>query len=290
MVEAHGIACPREGTGQLFCDESSKLILRMLLDECAQAACRSTPTARSNRCRPPNRRRLPRAASAGNFHAESLVVASGGLSIPSLGGSGFGYDLARQFGHALLPLARRAGAADALSGKHLEHYADLAGVALPVSARTAHPDFGQGALRQRLLFTHRGISGPSILQAEQLLAAGAELRVDLSPARRCCPSCRNARPPRRDGAAQRARGSAAAPARAPAVRAVPARPPMRQLNAPQLREIAARLHDWPIVASGTEGYRTAEVTLAASTPTSCPPATMQSKLVPGCTSSARSST
>jgi predicted Rossmann fold flavoprotein len=121
MVEAHGIAYHEKELGQLFCDESSKLILRMLLDECAQAGVQVDTDCTIESVQPSNDGGFRVHASAGNFHAESLVVASGGLSIPSLGGSGFGYELAKQFGHALLPL--RAGLVPlTLSGKHLEHF------------------------------------------------------------------------------------------------------------------------------------------------------------------------
>jgi len=130
LVEKHRIAYHEKELGQLFCDDSSKQIVRMLLDECAAAGVTVEASCGVQRVR-----KTPEGFSVftarGEVHAESLVIACGGLSIPSMGASGFGYELARQFGHAVLPT--RAGLVPlTLSGKHQEHYQDLAGVALPV--------------------------------------------------------------------------------------------------------------------------------------------------------------
>ena len=129
LVQKHGIAYHEKELGQLFCDDSSKQIVRMLLDECAAAGV----TIETD-CSVRDIRKTDAGFSAltprGVVQAESLVVASGGLSIPSMGASGFGYELARQFGHVVLP-TRAALVPLTLSGKHQEHYADLAGVALP---------------------------------------------------------------------------------------------------------------------------------------------------------------
>jgi predicted Rossmann fold flavoprotein len=281
MVEAHGIAYHEKELGQLFCDESSKLILRMLLDECAQAGVQVDTDCTIESVQASNDGGFRVHASAGNFHAKSLVVASGGLSIPSLGGSGFGYELAKQFGHALLPL--RAGLVPlTLSGKHLEHFAELAGVALPVSARCAHPQFGKARFDNALLFTHRGISGPSILQVSNYWQPGAELSVDLSPAT-----------PLREFLERALAAQPGAELRNVLAEVLPRRlahrlcelflpdKPMRQLGATQLAEVAARLHAWQFTASGTEGYRTAEVTMGGVDTDQLSSTTMQSKLVPG---------
>jgi predicted Rossmann fold flavoprotein len=276
LVEKHRIAYHEKELGQLFCDESSKLIVRMLLDECAAAGVRIETSCSVERVRKAEEG-FTVLTTHGEVHAESLVIATGGLSIPSMGATGFGYELARQFGHNLLPT--RAGLVPlALSGKHLEHYQDLAGVALPV----AEARVGKQAFRAGLLFTHRGISGPSILQVSSYWQPGEELRVDLSPqqdigdwlieqrAARPATELRNVLGdllPRR--LAQRLcelwLGSK----------------PMRQYRDAELHDTGARLHDWPIVASGTEGYRTAEVTLGGVDTDGLSSSTMQSKLVPG---------
>jgi predicted Rossmann fold flavoprotein len=276
LVEKHRIAWHEKELGQLFCDDSSKQIVRMLLDECAAAGV----TVEAN-CGVQRVRRTPEGFSVhtarGEVHAESLVVASGGLSIPSMGASGFGYELARQFGHNVLPT--RAGLVPlTLSGKHQEHYADLAGVALPaVETRV-----GKQSFRAGLLFTHRGISGPAILQISSYWQPGDELRIDLLPdldVGTHLVEQRTARPlaelktllgeilPKR--LAQRL------------CEQWFANRPMRQYREAELVQIGARLNAWPITASGTEGYRTAEVTLGGVDTDGLSSSTMQSKLVPG---------
>jgi predicted Rossmann fold flavoprotein len=281
MVEAHGIAWHEKELGQLFCDESSKLILRMLLDECAQAGVRVDTDCEIASVQAASDGGFRLHGSMGSVHAQSLVVASGALSIPSLGGSGFGYELAKQFGHRVLPL--RAGLVPlTLSGKHLEHYAELAGVALPVSARTTHPDFGKARFDNALLFTHRGISGPAVLQASNYWREGAQLVFDLSPGTPLLPFLEERRA-RQPGTELRNALAEVLPRRFAhrlCEQFLPDRP-LRQLNPGQLAEIAARLHQWPIVASGTEGYRTAEVTLGGVDTDQLSSTTMQSRLVPG---------
>jgi len=279
MVEAHGIAWHEKELGQLFCDESSKLIVRMLLDECAQAGVQVETSCAIDSVQAIAGGGFRLITSSGSLHAESLVVASGGLSIPSLGASDFGHQLAKEFGHRVLPL--RAGLVPlTLSGKHLEHYAELAGVALPVSARCGKGPYGKARFDNALLFTHRGVSGPAILQASSYWQPGVELRVDLSPGERLLPYLQE-------------RQAEATELRNVLAEMMPKRlahrlcelflpdRPMRQLNAPQLQDIAARLHDWPLVASGTEGYRTAEVTLGGVDTDQLSSTTMQSRLVPG---------
>ena len=276
LVEKHRIAYHEKELGQLFCDDSSKQIVRMLLDECAAAGV----TVEAN-CAVQRVRRTPEGFSVhtarGEVHAESLVVASGGLSIPSMGASGFGYELARQFGHAVL--STRAGLVPLTqSGKHQEHYADLAGVALPrVEARVGRQGFRAG-----LLFTHRGISGPAILQISSYWQPGDDLRLDLLPDLNVgawLVDQRTARP--------------LAELKTVLGEVLPKRlaqrlceqwlgnRPMRQYRETELTQIGVQLAAWPITASGTEGYRTAEVTLGGVDTDGLSSSTMQSKLVPG---------
>jgi predicted Rossmann fold flavoprotein len=279
MVDAHDIAWHEKELGQLFCDESSKQVVRMLLDECAQAGVRIETSCSIESVQANSEGGFRLHASSGSLHARSLVVASGGLSIPSLGASDFGHHLARSFGHAVLPLS--AGLVPlTLSGKHLEHYAELAGLALPVSARCGKGPYGKARFDNALLFTHRGISGPAILQASNYWQPGVDLRIDLSPGEALLPYLLE-----RQGEATELRNVLAE--RLPRRLAhrlcelfLPDRP-MRQLGEAALKDIAARLHDWPIVASGTEGYRTAEVTLGGVDTDQLSSSTMQSRLVPG---------
>ncbi|HVC16816.1 MAG TPA: aminoacetone oxidase family FAD-binding enzyme, partial [Rhodanobacter sp.] len=217
------------------------------------------------------------ATARGEVHAESLVIATGGLSIPGMGASGFGYELARQFGHAVLPT--RAGLVPlTLSGKHQEHYRDLAGVALPM----VETRVGRQSFRAGLLFTHRGLSGPSILQISSYWQPGDDLRIDLAPDQdvgEWLIDQRTARP--------------AAELKTVLGDVLPKRlaqrlceqwfesRPMRQYREAELAPIGSRLKAWPIVASGTEGYRTAEVTLGGVDTDGLSSSTMQSKRVPG---------
>lgn len=275
MVERHGIAYHEKELGQLFCDDSSKQIVKMLLDECEAAGVRiETSCSVEHVQRTDDGFRLR--TTRGSLSAPSLVVACGGLSIPSMGASGFGYELARQFGHTVLPT--RAGLVPlTLTGKHQEHLQDLSGVALPVTATCNGRSF-----RNFMLITHRGVSGPSILQISSYWQPGDDLRLDLLP----------------DGDAFQLLREQQASRPAAELKTVlsdllPRRfaqrlcelwlpnKPMKQFNEPQLREIATQLQNWPLIASGTEGYRTAEVTLGGVDTDELSSSTMQSKKVPG---------
>ena len=276
LVDTHRIAWHEKELGQLFCDDSSKQILAMLLAECdAAGVCVDTGVDITAVSRPDGGG-FSCETSTGRIQSEALVVASGGLSIPSLGGSGFGYELAKQFGHRVLAL--RAGLVPlTLSGTHLDYYTDLAGVALPVSARC-----GVARFDNALLVTHRGMSGPAILQVSNFWEPGRELRLDLLPAQDAAQvllALQREHPaaelrtvlsgllPRRvaERLCERSFGSK----------------PMKQYAPRELEAIAAQLADWPVVASGTEGYLTAEVTLGGVDTDGLSSQTMQSKTVPG---------
>jgi len=275
LVERHRIAYHEKELGQLFCDESSKQIVRMLLDECEAASvrietdCTVLAVARADAG-------YVLETSLGRVTADALVIATGGLSIPKMGATGFGYALARQFGHSLRP-TRAALVPLTLSGRPQEQYADLSGIALPVEASANGQTFRAG-----LLFTHRGLSGPAILQISSYWQPGDALSLDLLP--------------EDDAAAWLLREQAERPAlelktmlaeRLPkrlAQRlceiAWPSRP-LRQYRPAELRIIGGQLKAWTIAASGTEGYRTAEVTLGGVDVDELSSTTMESRLLPG---------
>ena len=275
LVERHGIAYHEKELGQLFCDISSKQIVRMLVDECQAAGVHIRTDCAVTR--------VERGADGfhvhtaqGHFHASSLVVATGGLSIPSLGATGFGYELARQFGHEVLPT--RAGLVPlTLSGRHQERFADLSGVALPVAARCNDIEF-----RNSLLITHRGISGPAILQISSFWQPGDDLRLDLLPGQNAEDWLRTMK--RERGSAELRTVLSEVLPRRLALRLcehwLPDRP-VKQIDERELRQAAALLQDFLLVASGTEGYRTAEVTLGGVDTRRVSSSTFESQLVPG---------
>lgn len=276
LVEKHQIAYHEKELGQLFCDVSSKQIVRMLLDECAAAGVRI-----ETNCSVGDLRRTDAGFSAssplGDIQAQSLVIASGGLSIPKMGASGFGYEVARQFGHTVLPV-RAALVPLIQSGKHQQHYEGLSGVSLPqVVARV-----GKQAFRAGMLFTHRGISGPAILQISSYWQPGDDLRVELAPDTDVADWLQEQRRTRPGMESRNVLADLLPKRLAQRLCEVwfPSRP-MRQYNEQELAEMGARLNDWPIVASGTEGYRTAEVTLGGVDTHELSSSSMQSKHVPG---------
>jgi predicted Rossmann fold flavoprotein len=275
MVERHGIAYHEKEAGQLFCDASSRLIVEMLLEECRAAGVRvvlSTAVEAVELGEPG----FLLGTNHGAIVAQSLVIATGGLSIPPMGATSFGYDLARRFGHRVLP-TRAALVPLTLSRRQLEDYGDLSGVSLPVEVHC-----GRGQFRGAMLFTHRGLSGPAILQISSYWRAGEELEIDLLP----------------DGAtldhlSAQQRLRPAAELRSVLAELLPRRlaqrlcelsfgsRPMRSYNQAELMEIAGRLHAWRVTPAGTEGYRTAEVTAGGVDTTELSSTTMESRLVPG---------
>jgi len=276
LVEKHRIAYHEKELGQLFCDLSSKLIVKMLVDECLAAGVRIETDCSIERIAHEDGGDFRAHIARGAFAAPSLVIASGGLSIPSMGASGFGYELARRFGHEVLPT--RAGLVPlTLSGKHQERLADLSGVSLPVTASCNGREFSN-----QMLITHRGVSGPSILQISSYWQPGDELRLDLLPGHDAL-----------DWLQRQQRERPAAELKTVLGETLPKRfaqrlcehwlhnKPLKQYNLPELKQLAAMLSAWPLVASGTEGYRTAEVTLGGVDTDGVSSSTMQSKRVPG---------
>jgi predicted Rossmann fold flavoprotein len=276
LVERHGIAYHEKELGQLFCDESSKLVVKMLLDEAAAAGVWVETRCAVEAVEHDDDGRFVLRTTAGRFRAPALVVASGGLSIPRMGATGFGYELARRFGHTVLPL--RAGLVPlTLSGRHLERMAGLSGVSLPVRARANGIEFVHD-----MLVTHRGLSGPAILQVSNYWQPGDALLVDLLPGLDPLESLRAMQRKRPDAELRNVLGEWLPRRLAQRLCEVwlPDQP-MKRITQGQLREAAGLLGNWPVVASGTEGYRTAEVTLGGVDTDGLSSTSMQSRLVPG---------
>ena len=276
LVERHRIAYHEKELGQLFCDGSSKQIVKMLLDEAADAQVRIDTSCSIERVEHTDAGAFRLHTTRGLFEAPALVVASGGLSIPSMGASGFGYELARSFGHAVLPT--RAGLVPlTLSGKHQERLSDLSGVALPVTAACNGTRFSN-----QMLVTHRGVSGPAILQISSYWQPGDELLLDLLPGEDALEVLQRLQRERPAAELRTVLGELLPKRFAQRLCEfwLPNRP-MKQYNPPELKQLAAQLQRWPLVASGTEGYRTAEVTLGGVDTNELSSSTMQSRRVPG---------
>ena len=274
LVERHGIAYHEKELGQLFCDESSKQIVKMLLDECEWAGAGIVTDCAIDAVKHDGRFTVH--SNQGVFSAEKLVIASGGLSIPSMGASGFGYDIARQFGHSLI--ATRAGLVPfTLSGKPLEQYAQLAGVALPVTVR-----FGGAEFSNALLFTHRGLSGPAILQISSYWQLGQAIELDLLPGRDAITELISLQ---QQGHKAELKTVLAEwlPKRLAQLLCTDffTNMPVNQYRHSELKEIGFALQHWRITPSGTEGYRTAEVTLGGVDTDEVSSSSFESKLCPG---------
>lgn len=275
LVEAHGIAYHEKELGQLFCDDSSKQIVRLLSDECARGGvrietnCSVTEIDRTDAG-------FMLQCTLGKVHSSALVVATGGLSIPSMGATGFGYDIARKFGHGMLPT--RAGLVPlTLTGSYLDHYGPLSGVSLPIIATA-----GRAKFHNAMLITHRGLSGPAILQISSYWQPGDALQIDLLPQADALEFLLTGQR-ERPGAELRTWLTERLPKRfAQCFSEIHAdERPLRQYNKPELVALAAKLKDWPIVPSGTEGYRTAEVTLGGVDTQDISSSSMESRRVSG---------
>jgi len=275
MVERHGIAYHEKELGQLFCDDSSKQIVKMLLDECEWANVRINISCSVDSVV----RKVDSffiKTSQGIIETKKCVIASGGLSIPSMGASGFGYEIAEQFGHKVLPT--RAGLVPlTLTGKPQEQLADLSGLSVLVEVTC-----GKTKFKNAMLITHRGLSGPCILQISSYWQPGQALRANLLPDVDAYEFLQ-AQQTKHPAAELKNCLSDVLPKRL-AHRLCEIEfenKPMRQYNLKQLKAIAEFLNRWPIVASGTEGYRTAEVTLGGVDTLELSSITMESSLVSG---------
>ena len=298
LVRRHGIGFHEKHRGQLFCDESSGRIIRMLVDECAGGGVRwfrpvQVQALRAERGAPapasPTRFALD--TSAGTLHARHVVVATGGLSIPKIGATEFAHRIARELGLAvvdprpgLVPLlvdtpAWRASMA-ALAG-----VATPVGIALDAAGGAADDDSRAPAFEEDLLFTHRGLSGPAALQISSYWRPGRGLRVDLAPGvdleGRLVAARASSRQqlgtvlaellPRRLAAAWLAQS----PFGPDAARRI------AEIGNARLVALARALRDWPVAPTGTEGYAKAEVTVGGVATDELDPATMQARRVPG---------
>jgi len=272
LVDAYGIAWHEKTLGQLFCDQKATQIVDMLLTELEKSGVElRLNTSVSEVTHGPDGFRLT--LPTGPVLARNLVMATGGKSIPKMGATGFAYDVARQFGHeitetrpALVPLTFPEG-----------RFAPLAGVSAPARVSNARKSFDEA-----LLFTHRGLSGPSILQISSYWREGEAIRVNLDPDASLFDALRSQRQTegRRNLTTELARHLPA--------RLVEFLTPELGLTGniadqsdARLREIVAALSAWDLTPNGSEGYRTAEVTLGGVDTGGLDSKTMMSNHLPG---------
>jgi len=275
LVEKHRIPWHEKTLGQLFCDNSAKDIIRLLMDELEAAGGKLyLSTTISDITKPDDRFSV--ATSRGAYRARSLVVATGGLSIPKLGATPFGYDIARSFGLSLVP-PRAALVPLTFSDANKELCKKLAGVSVD-----AIVSFAKTTFREGLLFTHRGLSGPSILQISSYWQEGRPITVDLAPGVDVFETLTGGRrsSPKQD---LRTAISHLLPKRL--AEEVTAEQSFTGRLADQsdklFRRVSERINRWQLTPVGTEGYRTAEVTLGGVDTAELSSKTMEAKAVPG---------
>ena len=269
LVEKHKIPYHEKTLGQLFCDHSSTQIVAMLESECRSAGVKITVNAQIREVRR-DTSFVVRTDSA-EYRAAALVVATGGLSIPKLGATGFGYDLARQFGLNIVP-PRPALVPLLFHANDRKRYSDLAGVSAEVIATADENSF-----REKMLFTHRGLSGPAILQASSYWRQGEPIRIDLAPGLDATQPIREAAA-RNPVVAEKAL-HAFLPKRL-AERWLQHHPPKSWTNA-TLELFERELHAWQVYPAGTEGYDKAEVTAGGVDTAELSSKSMESRNVPG---------
>jgi predicted Rossmann fold flavoprotein len=274
MIEQHGIRYHEKTLGQLFCDRSAHDVVAMLEKECAAAGVRVIVGTRIVSVAREERFLVQTTDTL--FQAEAVVVATGGLSIPKMGATGFGYELAEQFG--LRVVECRPGLVPLLFGaEDRERWCDLAGVSTGVEI-IAGTQRKEGRFREKLLVTHRGLSGPAVLQASSYWQPGQPIAIDLVPDAAITAPLRE-RNARRDAAAAVLALRAALPARM-AERWMAINEPSDWTNA-SLAAMERQLHAWKITPAGTEGYDKAEVTVGGVDTAELDAKTMQSRKVPG---------
>ncbi|HET9086327.1 MAG TPA: NAD(P)/FAD-dependent oxidoreductase [Acidobacteriaceae bacterium] len=270
MLSRHKIPFHEKTLGQLFCDRSARDIVAMLELECRQAGVQIFLNIAVEAVR--HSTQFTILTHHATFSAPALVVATGGLSIPKMGATSLGYDLARQFGIAIRE-CRPALVPLLFAPEELEQYGDLAGLSKEVVAAC---DTGQ--FREKMLITHRGLSGPAILQISSYWKAGHILRIDLAPEQKWTALLQDPRTPRN-----------LSNAKSELRRVLPHRLADRWLSvhAPpdwtnrSVAALEAELHAWPLIPAGTEGYQKAEVTAGGVDTDELSAKTMESRKVRG---------
>jgi predicted Rossmann fold flavoprotein len=275
MVSEHGVPYHEKKLGQLFCDNKSRDILDMLLEECRQAGVdlRLDTSVRQIEKTEAGYRL---GTDMGPIASPSLVVATGGLSIPTMGATGFGYEIARQFGHKVLPT--RAGLVPfTITDELKELCTELSGTAVPCVVSCNNQSF-----RENILFTHRGLSGPAILQVSSFWHPGDVVEINLLPDHDALDWLHGQQAARPDSELKTVLGDVFTKKMASLLaNRWSASKPMKQYTPAGLRDIVDKLGAWQVRPAGTEGYRTAEVTLGGVDTREVSSKTMESLKSPG---------
>jgi predicted Rossmann fold flavoprotein len=272
LIQKHGIQYHEKKLGQLFCDQSSREVISMLEKECADAGVEIVVGCLVSDIR--KDQRFVISTNRGEFQSDSLVVATGGLSIPKLGATDFGYRIAKQFG--LNVTLTKPGLVPLTFGKKdVSFFNELSGVSLDAVVSCNRQSF-----RENILFTHRGLSGPAILQISSYWRPGDTVSINLSPDVDLLDYLKG----KHQSVAELTTVlSGVLPnrlAREWCKRYVQTKP-ILHYSFKELASIAAQLHDWKLVPQGTEGYEKAEVTCGGIDTNELSSKTMEAKKVPG---------
>jgi len=256
LVASHGIAYHEKDLGQLFCDHSAKDILAMLEKECVEAKVSIELNCQVTAVENVEEKKFIVSSETQQFKTSNVIVATGGLSIPTLGGAtGYGYSLAEQFG---LTLHKREASLVpmTLAGKWHDFVAALSGVSIPVVASVTSKSFSQS-----MLFTHRGLSGPAILQLSNYWYLGEKISVDLLPSTDLYEELIQKKNTQPQATINQVLSHYFPKSLVNALQNQWwEKKPLQQYKNTDLEFIAKQVHEWQLTPSGTEGYRTAEVT------------------------------
>ncbi|MBM2846963.1 MAG: hypothetical protein HW407_2275, partial [Bacteroidetes bacterium] len=272
LVQKHGISYHEKKLGQLFCDQSSRQIISMLEKECADAGADIIVGCQISDVK--KEQRFLVTTNKGVFESDSLVIATGGLSIPPLGATDFGYRLAKQFGlnithtkPGLVPLTFKKD--------DVSFFGELSGVSTDAIVSCNGHSF-----RENILFTHRGLSGPSVLQISSYWNRGDTISINLSPDVDLLEYLKGKHQSVAEFATVLSGVLPNRLAKEWCSRYVPSKP-ILHYSFKELESIAGRLHDWKLVPQGTEGYAKAEVTCGGVDTNELSSKTMEAKKVPG---------
>jgi predicted Rossmann fold flavoprotein len=271
LVDRYRIPWHEKTLGQLFCDGSSRAILDMLLAECEAGSVELVLNARGISVERSTSGGFCVASSAGEFRTDAVVVATGGLSIPKMGATGLGYELARQFGLAVV--SPRPALVPLVLGGDEVTWMELAGVSAGVVARVEGTSFSE-----KMLVTHRGVSGPAVLQASSYWRPGDELELDFAPDVDVLASLMEPRARRDLGALKQALREIL-PQRLAGFLAETGTP--SGWGNAALEAFERRLHAWQLHPVGTEGFEKAEVTAGGVDTDGLQARTMEARAVPG---------